>query len=104
MLKFLFKRRGAEVEAKVETQREQFGRVTSELNALMALQGDKPKVTIDPASGTIEFELPEQLADEALALPAPSQEQAEEEPAADTDDAVVEGKADDAEPKEEKAA
>lgn len=72
MLNFLFKRRGAKVEVKPETQREAFERLVGELNALMDKEGEKPSITIAPATGHISLGLPEQLSDEALALPAPS--------------------------------
>ena len=71
MFKFLFGRKGEVVEAKVETQREAFERVVDELNGLIAKQSVKPKVTLDPETGFVSFELPEQMADEALALPSP---------------------------------
>lgn len=83
MFKFLFKRKGAHVEAKVENQRAQFERLTTELNALIALQGEKPKLTMDLETGAVGFDLPEQLADEALALPAPADEVVEDEAASD---------------------
>ena len=41
----------------------------------MVLMVTKPKVTIDPATGTVAIELPDQMPDEALALPAPSPEE-----------------------------
>ena len=33
---------------------------------------DKPQITFDPQSGRIDFALPDQFPDEALALPAPA--------------------------------
>ena len=76
MLNFLFRRRAAseEPEVKIETQRETFTRLVDELNGALALLADKPKVTIDPATGGISFELPEQFPDEALQLPAPDED------------------------------
>jgi len=78
MLNFLFKRRGAKVEVKPETQREAFERLVGELNALMDKEGEKPSITIAPATGHISLGLPEQLSDEALALPAPTAEDVKE--------------------------
>ena len=40
-------------------------------------------MTLDPATGHVAFETPEQFADEALALPAPEPE-VSEEPVAET--------------------
>ncbi len=99
MFKFLFGRKGEVVEAKVETQREAFGRVVEELNGLIAQQSEKPKITLDPATGFVSFALPEQLADEALALPAP-EDPAETKPG-EAPEAATEP---DAEPQEPKAA
>jgi len=77
MFKFLFKGRGES--AVVETKRQGFERIVSELNAAIDELADKPKVTLDPATGHVAFELPEQMPDEALALPAPSEVTAETE-------------------------
>ena len=75
MLRFLFgKKPDAPVEVKVETQRETFDRLLSELNEALVLLPVKPKVTFDPETGLIDFERPEQFPDEALALPSPDQE------------------------------
>ncbi|NSX56351.1 hypothetical protein [Parasulfitobacter algicola] len=71
MFKFLFRKRGEEVEATIETQRDAFERVIDELNDLIGKQGNKPKITVDPASGHISLALPGQLQDEALSLPSP---------------------------------
>ena len=80
MLNFLFRRRAdATVEVKTETQREAFTRIVEELNALLDKEGVKPAVTFEPATGHITFKLPEQLSDEALALPAPEAAQSEPE-------------------------
>ena len=68
MLRFLF---GKKPEGKIETQRETFERQVKELTATIEAMPQKPKVSIDPNTGTITFEAPEQFADEALALPAP---------------------------------
>ena len=88
MFQFLFgPKKGA---PKVETQRETFERLVTELNALLATLPEKPKVTVDPMTGSVEFSTPEQFADEALALPAPEEpadtKEAPEEPEADKAD------------------
>ena len=90
MLKFLF--RGKKAETKVETNRESFERVVTELNALIAAQPVKPKLILDPESGAIALDLPEQLADEALALPAPDESETTAEVEADADEAPAEEK------------
>ena len=71
MFKFLFKGRETVPEVKIETQRETFTRLVDELNEALGNLADKPAVTIEPASGRISFEMPEQFPDEALALPSP---------------------------------
>ncbi|MEJ6389152.1 hypothetical protein [Gymnodinialimonas ulvae] len=75
MFKFLFGGKKTP-EAVPETDREQFKRLTTDLNALIDTLAVKPKVTLDPATGRIELEEPEQFADEALALPAPEPQNA----------------------------
>ena len=70
MLKFLFGGRKP-AEAKPETQREAFARLVGDLNEAIAALPEKPKFVIDPETGSFELILPEQLPDEALALPAP---------------------------------
>ncbi|SFR44223.1 hypothetical protein [Litoreibacter janthinus] len=72
MLKFLF--RGREKDVVVETQRQSFERIVSELNAAIDGLSVKPRITLDPATGHVDLHLPEQLPDEALALPAPTDE------------------------------
>lgn len=79
MLKFLFGGRGKAV---VETQRQTIERLSAELNSAIELLPVKPRVTLDPETGHIELHLPEQMPDEALALPAPD---SPEKPA-DTDE------------------
>lgn len=74
MFKFLFRGNKNSVEAVKETQRQTFERALGELNELLALMDPKPKVTIDPGTGFVDFELPEQMPDEALALPSPEDE------------------------------
>ena len=75
MFKFLFSKTGAK---KAETQRETVERALGELNAVLALMADKAKVSVDLNSGLVEVALPEQMPDEALALPAPEEAEAEE--------------------------
>lgn len=81
MFNFLFRGRGQKVE--VETQRQSFERIISELNAAIDGLSVKPRVTLDPATGHVEFQLPEQMPDEALALPAPEAEDVAAEDAAE---------------------
>lgn len=71
MFKFLRLGRRAAPQPVIETQRETFERLVQELNGAIDALPDKPAVTVDPASGNISFNLPEQFPDEALALPAP---------------------------------
>lgn len=86
MFKFLRNRFG-EVKSVQETQRQTFERALGEVNAILTLMDPKPKISFDPAGGTFEIELPDQMPDEALALPAPTAEEtapvAEEEKVAD---------------------
>ena len=81
MLNF-FKNRFGKVEAIRETQRETATRALSELNEILAGLDVKPKLSFDPATGAVELELPDQMPDEALALPAPEVE-TEKAPAED---------------------
>ena len=69
MFKFLFEKVGGK--AKVETQRNTVARAVDELNTVLALMADKPVVGVDLNTGLITVDLPEQMPDEALALPAP---------------------------------
>lgn len=91
MFKFLFGGKKTP-EAVPETDREQFKRLTTDLNALIGTLAVKPKVTLDPATGRIELEEPEQFADEALALPAPEPQDAAEETAPAEDVASADAK------------
>ena len=70
MLKFLFGQRKTDAPV-IETQREVFERLQTDLNTAIDLLPEKPKMTFDPMTGHIALTLPEQLPDEALALPAP---------------------------------
>lgn len=76
MFNFLFRRKNGKIEAKTETQRETITRALDEVNALIALIDPKPAITIEPATGQITLALPEQMPDEALALPSPQAEDA----------------------------
>lgn len=76
MFKFLFGKKAGK--AKIETQRDTVVRVVEELNSVLALMADKPVVGVDLNTGLITVDLPDQMPDEALALPAPSAEEAVE--------------------------
>ncbi|MGB1235615.1 MAG: hypothetical protein ACPG5U_07770 [Planktomarina sp.] len=69
MLKFLFGRKNA-VTVK-PTQREVITSLLDDLNAALEAMPEKAPITYDPATGRITLTLPEQMVDEALALPAP---------------------------------
>lgn len=84
MFKFFQSKFGSVKVAPAETNREVFERALGELNGIVALMADKPKITIDPSTGTVSYDLPEQMPDEALALPAPEAEK--EEPAAEVEE------------------
>jgi len=76
MFKFLF---GAKSEAPVikkETQRETVARAQRELNEILSTLTPKPRITIYPEEGTLTIELPDQMPDEAKALPAPAKPEA----------------------------
>lgn len=73
MFKFLFRRKG-EIETVKETQRQTFERALGEVNEILVQLDPKPRVTVDPEAGTIAFEMPDQMPDEALALPKPEPE------------------------------
>ena len=79
MFKFIKSRLGG-VKTVTETQRQTIERALSEVNEIVAAMVDKPKITIDPATGAVELSLPEQMPDEALALPAPEEVEAPKEP------------------------
>ncbi|MEO0664371.1 MAG: hypothetical protein AAFY97_01420 [Pseudomonadota bacterium] len=95
MLRFLF---GKKPEGKIETQRETFERQVKELTATIEAMPQKPKVSIDPNTGAITFEAPEQFADEALALPAPEAKDATA-PEAESTSSVTEAVTNPAPPK-----
>jgi len=69
MFKFLFGKKS--IEAVKETQRETLERAMGEVNAILGAMAVKPKVAVNLETGLIELDLPEQMPDEALALPAP---------------------------------
>ncbi|WP_298297040.1 hypothetical protein [uncultured Litoreibacter sp.] len=98
MFKFLFGKKS--VEAVKETQRETVIRAMGEVNDILALMAEKPNVSVDLNTGLVHIVLPEQMPDEALALPAPEDTP---EPEGDTTEPEPDTEAkDDAE--EEKAA
>jgi hypothetical protein len=72
MFKFLFGRKDTAVEVVRETQRETVKRALGEINEIVARLDPKPTLTFDPNTGAVSFALPEQMPDEAKALPAPS--------------------------------
>jgi len=72
MFKYLFAK--ATGSAKIETQRDTVARAVDELNAVLTVMADKPVVGVDLNTGLLRIELPEQMPDEALALPAPDAE------------------------------
>jgi hypothetical protein len=72
MFKFLFGNKASAPEIKRETQRETLIRAQREINEILATLSPKPKITLYPEEGTLTIELPEQMPDEAKALPAPA--------------------------------
>lgn len=78
MFKFLFGGKKSAPVVVIESDRAHFARLVTEMNELIDTLADKPRVTLDPATGHILPETPEQFADEALALPAPAPEPAPE--------------------------
>ncbi|CUX81353.1 MAG: hypothetical protein HLUCCA05_12945 [Roseibaca calidilacus] len=71
MFKFLFGSKAAAPEVKRETQRETVLRAQAEINEILATLSPKPRITIYPEEGSFTIDLPEQMPDEAKALPAP---------------------------------
>ncbi|WP_375279792.1 hypothetical protein [Pseudooctadecabacter sp.] len=69
MFKFMFGRGAGKSAA--ETQRQTVERAVEELNSVLAGMADKAVVGVDLNSGLLTVTLPEQMPDEALALPAP---------------------------------
>lgn len=70
MLQFLFGKRRADTQTR-ESLREAGARALDELNDVLAALPDLPDITIRTAGGRIDIDWPEQLPDEAKALPAP---------------------------------
>lgn len=64
--------------AKPQTQRETVARALAEINTIVGALEVKPRLVFDVEAGVLELELPEQMPDETLALPAPEAETAEE--------------------------
>lgn len=73
MFKFLFGKNKQEVEVVKETQRETVARALGELNEVLGGMSVRSKIAVNLETGLVEIELPEQMPDEALALPAPAQ-------------------------------
>lgn len=71
MLKFLF-RKSAQAEA--VNQRKSLENLLANLNDILRDMPEKPLVIVDANSGEITLDLPDQMPDEALALPAPDAE------------------------------
>jgi hypothetical protein len=78
MFKFLFGKNKAEVEVVKETQRETVARALGELNEVLGGMSVRSKIAVNLETGLVEIELPEQMPDEALALPAPGEKAAAE--------------------------
>lgn len=73
MFKFLFGKSAKEPEVIVrETQRETVERALKEVNDILAGLSPRAVVTVDLQHGTVSVSLPEQMPDEAKALPAPN--------------------------------
>lgn len=70
MFRLIFGRKGAGAVTS-ETQRQVVERALGEINEIVAGLDVKPKVSFDPATGSLELHLPDQMPDEAKALPAP---------------------------------
>lgn len=69
MFKFLFGKK-QDGTAVVETQRETVARALAEINEILTLT-EGAAVSVTTGTGQIDITLPEQMPDEALALPAP---------------------------------
>lgn len=82
MFKFLFGKKGGK--PAIETQRDTVARALEELNSVLVVMADKPVVGVDLNTGLITVDLPDQMPDEALALPAPEKEAAAPEAKAET--------------------
>lgn len=71
MFKFLFGNKAAAPEIKRETQRETILRAQAEINEILVQLTPKARITVYPEEGSFTIDLPEQMPDEAKALPAP---------------------------------
>ena len=76
MFRFLFGNKASTPQIKRETQRETVERAQKEINEILVSLTPKARITIYPEEGTLAIELPEQMPDEAKALPAPTTESA----------------------------
>ncbi|MCC5959738.1 MAG: hypothetical protein JJU08_10400 [Rhodobacteraceae bacterium] len=84
MFKFLFGRASKKPEVIVrETQRETVMRTVRELNEILPGLSPRASIGVDLQNGTLSIALPEQMPDEAKALPAP-----EPKPEPETPDAL----------------
>ncbi|MGP9790186.1 hypothetical protein [Roseinatronobacter sp. NSM] len=73
MFKFLFGKSAKEPEVIIrETQRETVERALKEMNDILTALSPRAAVTVDMQHGTVSIQLPEQMPDEAKALPAPA--------------------------------
>lgn len=73
MFEFLFGRKPAA--RKTETMRQTAERAVEEINAVLANLPDMPAVTLRAGGKGLDIEWPEQMPDEAKALPAPTAEE-----------------------------
>lgn len=71
MFKFLFGNKATAPEIKRETQRETILRAQAEINEILVQLTPKARITVYPEEGSFTIDLPEQMPDEAKALPAP---------------------------------
>lgn len=72
MFKFLFNKTDKRTQVVVaETQRQRVERALREVNMVLVTLTPKAKITVYPEEGTLSVTLPDQMPDEALALPAP---------------------------------
>ena len=75
MFKFLFGRASKTPEVVVrETQRETVARALRELNDVLTTLSPRAGIHVDLQSGTLSVDLPDQMPDEAKALPAPDKQ------------------------------
>lgn len=70
MLKTFFDRLSVR-SAPALNQRQIVEKALADLNEVLGAMADRPALTIDMASGRLAIDLPDQMPDEALALPAP---------------------------------